>query len=334
MRADRLLRLLHLLQRHGRLSAPELAEHLEVSVRTVLRDMEALSAAGVPVYTERGRGGGCVLLDGWRTEVTGLTPGEAQALFAWSSRGVMGDLGLGSELGSGLAKLAAAAPPSAMDEADALAAVVVVDRRRWFAVAETVPALPVLRDAALHRRRVRIDYRSNADAAPRPRVVDPHGLVENAGRWYLVAARDGQDRSYRVSRIEAVQPLDETFVPESDLDLTARWEAVRTRFEQRVTPVTLEVLVAPRSLEQFSIVAGMQLASGATLLDRPDLTDTDPQRAVDTAGWTGLALTVRDRQPALALVLVFGGDVVLLSPADVVRDLRDRAAGVLQAHRP
>lgn len=334
MRADRLLRLLHLLQRHGRLSAPELAAHLEVSVRTVLRDMEALSAAGVPVYTERGRGGGCVLLEGWRTEVTGLTPGEAQALFAWSSRGVMGDLGLGAELGTGLAKLAAAAPASAMDEADALAAVVVVDRRRWFAVAEEVPALPVLREAALQRRRVRIDYRSNADPGPRARVVEPHGLVENAGRWYLVAARDGQDRSYRVSRIAAVQTLDETFVPDADLDLGARWQAVRGRFEQRAAAVTVEVLVAPRSEEQFRIVAGMQLASGATLLDRPDLTDPDPHRAVDTTGWTGLALTVRDRQPALALILVFGGDVVLLSPADLVRDLVDRAAGILHAHRP
>lgn len=153
MRADRLLQVLFLLRRHGRLPARQLAAQLEVSRRTILRDMDALSAAGVPVYSERGRGGGCVLLEGYSTDVSGLSSGEAQALFAWTSRAVVSDLGLGSQLSTALTKLAATVPQPALEQADALAAVMVVDRRRWFAAAEEVPVLPLLRAAATGRRR-------------------------------------------------------------------------------------------------------------------------------------------------------------------------------------
>jgi len=142
VRADRLLQLLFLLRRHGRLPARRLAELLEVSERTVLRDMEALSAAGVPVYCEQGRGGGCVLMEGYETDLSGLTSEEAQALFSWTTQGAAADLGLGAQLGTALTKLAATVPQPALERADALAAVVVVDRRRWFAAAEEVPSAP------------------------------------------------------------------------------------------------------------------------------------------------------------------------------------------------
>jgi predicted DNA-binding transcriptional regulator YafY len=147
MRADRLLRLLMLLQRHRRVTAAWLADELEVSERTVLRDMEALSAAGVPVYTERGRHGGCVLLDDFTTEATGITPAEAQALFAWSSRDTVADLGLGPALTSALTKIAATAPSGALADAEALGTIVHSDRRRWYAATENVPWLPTLREA-------------------------------------------------------------------------------------------------------------------------------------------------------------------------------------------
>ena len=183
-----MLQILALLRRHGRLPARRLAELLEVSERTILRDMEALSAAGIPVYTDRGRGGGCALLAGYRTEVSGLSPGEAQALFAWTSGTAAADLGLSGELSSALTKLSATVPAPALETAEALASVVVVDRRRWFDAAEQVPQLPLLRDAATRRRRVKLTY-SARSAAPddvevqdSTRVVDPLGLVENAGR--------------------------------------------------------------------------------------------------------------------------------------------------------
>lgn len=230
MRADRLLQILALLRRHGRLPARRLAEILEVSERTVLRDMEALSAAGVPVYTDRGRHGGCALLEGYRTEVSGLSPGEAQALFAWTSGTAAAELGLSGELSSALTKLSATVPAPALETAEALASVVVVDRRRWFAAAEEVPLLPVLRDAATRKRRLRLRYASpRTNGEPGTRTVDPYGLVENAGRWYLLAAHRGQQRTYRVSRIVSATVLDEPARVPDDLNLAEAWGAATSR---------------------------------------------------------------------------------------------------------
>ncbi len=210
MRADRLLQIILLLQRHPRLSARELAERLEVSTRTVMRDMEALSAAGVPVYTERGRNGGCVLLPGYRADVSGLTPREAQALFAWSGRAALSEeLGLRDALQSAMGKLSSTLPLQLQDDAEALSGAIVVDRRRWFAEAEDTGALPALRHAVVGRRRVCLRYASATAGRPVRRTVDPWGLVEQAGRWYLVAAHRGTSRMYRVSRIEQVDVLDE-----------------------------------------------------------------------------------------------------------------------------
>ena len=165
-----------LLQRHGRTSAGWLAEQLEVSERTILRDMEALSIAGVPVYTERGPHGGCRLLDGFTTDASGLTFTEAQALFAWTSRESVADLGLGPELTGALAKVAASASTGAVQRAESLGAVLLSDRRRWFAAAEQVPLLPLVREAAESRRRVRLTYRGAGTPRPGIRTVDPVGI--------------------------------------------------------------------------------------------------------------------------------------------------------------
>ena len=325
MRADRLLQLLFLLRRHGRLPARRLAELLEVSERTVLRDMEALSAAGVPVYSERGRSGGCVLMEGYTTDASGLTAGEAQALFAWTSRAQVSDLGLGSELSGALAKLAATVPQPTLERADALASVLVVDRRRWFAAAEEVPVLPALRDAAVARKRVRLAYRSASQEQATRRTVDPYGLVENAGRWYLVAAHRGRVRSYRVSRIESVQPLqDDARVPD-DLDLQAEWDRMRAAFEAGMAPVELRVAVDPTVLEHFRMIALGQSAAG-----RPPRPDGD----YPTGGsvWPVLVVTARASQPAAALVLGFGGQVLLLAPDDLRHDVVTRARATLETH--
>ncbi|MEP6629877.1 MAG: YafY family protein [Lapillicoccus sp.] len=325
MRADRLLQILFLLRRHGRLPARRLAELLEVSERTVLRDMEALSAAGVPVYSERGRSGGCVLVEGYTTDASGLTSGEAQALFAWTSRAQVSDLGLGSELAAALTKLAASVPQPTLERADALASVLVVDRRRWFAAAEEVPLLPVLRDAAVARKRVRLAYRSASQEQATQRTVDPYGLVENAGRWYLVAAHRGKVRSYRVSRMAAASRLEEdAHVPEG-LDLQAEWERMRVAFEAGMAPVELRVAVDPTVLEQFRMVALGQSASGHP--PRPD-----GVVSVGAGEWPVLVVTARAAQPAAALVLGFGGHVRLLGPDDLRHDVVTRARATLELH--
>ena len=321
MRADRLLRLLHLLQRHGRLPARRLAAELEVSERTVLRDMEALSAAGVPVYLQRGRGGGCCLVEGYRTDVSGLTPAEAQALFLWSGSDAASDLGLGPELGRAVAKLAATVPAPSLDQADVLASVLVVDRRRWFAAAEEVPMLPVLREAATVGRRLRLAYRGAGDAAPVTRTVDPYGLVENAGRWYLLAAHRGTARMYRVSRVVRARALDEPARRPPDLDLAAEWARLRDRLE---TGETVELLVAvdAASLDQFLRLSSFQVVAGS----RPtEVARDEDQRVV-------LRLVMRARGQAIGLLLTFGGGVELLEPADLRAELVATASAALARH--
>ncbi len=324
MRADRLLQILALLRRHGRLPARRLAEILEVSERTVLRDMEALSAAGVPVYTDRGRHGGCALLEGYRTEVSGLSPGEAQALFAWTSGTAAAELGLSGELSSALTKLSATVPAPALETAEALASVVVVDRRRWFAAAEEVPLLPVLRDAATRKRRLRLRYASpRTNGEPGTRTVDPYGLVENAGRWYLLAAHRGQQRTYRVSRIVSATVLDEPARVPDDLNLAEAWARQRAAFEDTGKACTITVAVHPAAVGFFTTYSHFQLAPGTRVIERGD-----------DAGWPVVELTFRARRAALAIVLAFGGEARLLSPADLREDAVRLARATIEAHEP
>lgn len=323
MRADRLLRVMHLLQRHGTLPASRLAELLEVSERTVLRDMDALSAAGVPVFAQRGRGGGCGIVEGYRTDVSGLTTGEAQALFLWGARDATSELGLGPELGNALAKLAATVPGDAMQEADALASVLVVDRRRWFAAAEEVPVLPVLRDAAARGRRLRIRYASSSGDPTTTRTVDPYGLVENAGRWYLLAAHRGERRIYRVSRVLDAVVLDDAARRPAGLDLAAEWADARRGLEVG-DAVEMDVAVEPAAEGIFRRLSSFQVVRDSTVETLPAV-DGDPR--------VRLRLVVRARMQAVGLVLTFGGDVEVVSPPELRADVVDRAEATLARHR-
>ncbi|KNX36504.1 helix-turn-helix transcriptional regulator [Luteipulveratus halotolerans] len=265
MRADRLLRLLMLLQRHGRATAPWLAQELEVSTRTVLRDMDALSAAGVPVYTEQGRGGGCVLLEGFTTQASGLTPTEAQALFSWAARETAGDLGLGADLTSALAKIAATAPAQAVQQAEAFGDVVLADRRRWFAAVDDVAWLPALREAATAGRRVRISYASAESTSPSVRTVHPVGIVDHSGRWYLVAEHRRQQRTYRVSRVQDVQVLAEPVDLADPRPLSEVWDDLRRRFEGGAAPTRVTVSVDPDAEGELWRLLSMQLAPGSQI---------------------------------------------------------------------
>lgn len=320
MRADRLLQLLLLLQRHRRLPAPRLAELLEVSVRTVLRDMEALSSAGVPVYTERGRGGGCVLMDGFTVDATGLTPTEAQALFAWTGRDSLADLGLSQALTSALTKIAASTPEAGIQQAESLGRVVLSDRRRWFTAVDDVPHLPALREACQRRRRVRLSYQSARERAPTWRSLDPYGLVDQAGVWYFLAARDRDPRTYRVSRIREVQILDEPADVPDDLDLEQLWRDLRSFFEDTMAGQPARVRVGAATEDLFRRVAGAQLA--------PDSVIAELGRTPESVE---LELTFRVTRSAVATVVGFAPDVEALGPPDLVDEVVrtvERAAGL------
>ncbi len=317
------MQIILLLQQHPRLSARELAERLEVSRRTVMRDMEALSAAGVPVYTERGRNGGCVLLPGYRADVSGLTPREAQALFAWSGRASLSEeLGLRDALQSAMGKLSSTLPLQLQDDAEALSGAIVVDRRRWFAEAEDTGALPVLRQAVVTRRRVRVRYASATAGRPVRRTVDPWGLVEQAGRWYLVAAHRGVSRMYRVSRIEQVDVLDQPSERPEGLDLQEEWQRLRSGLERSLPPgVDVVIRVRPERAELVRRIATPILAKGEQARDVP----ADDE-------WPHVAMRFRVREAACGVLLGFGGDVEVLEPADLRGRLLELASAAVATY--
>ena len=324
MRADRLLRLIVLLQRHGRTSAGWLAEQLEVSERTILRDMQALSVAGVPVYTERGPHGGCRLLEGFTTDASGLTFTEAQALFAWTSRESVADLGLGPELTGALAKVAASASTDALQRAESLGAVLLSDRRRWFAAAEEVPLLPLLRKAAESRHRVRLTYRGAGAPRPGVRTVDPWGLVDQSGVWYLVALHRGRERTFRVSRMVAATVLDEPARLSGDEDLATVWARLRASFEEeRARPVSAEFLVDDSVARDFRMVVGSQLVTG-----------TDVELVGRSEGRERWRMRLRAHRAVLAQALAWAPTVVLVAPAELVADVGRQAHVAAKLYDP
>ncbi|MFE2165310.1 helix-turn-helix transcriptional regulator [Streptomyces sp. NPDC059447] len=256
MRADRLVSLVLLLRQHGRLSAGALARELEVSTRTVLRDIEALSAAGVPVYAERGRHGGFELLPGFQTELTGLNHDEALALLIAGSRRGAQAFGLGSALASAMLKVVDALPEGQRAVAAGAVERLLVDpdtdllaRRQ---TAEEVPDAVVaeVRRAVLAGHRLRIRYAA-VEQAPKWRTVDPIGLVTVRDQGYLLATRSGADRTYRLSRILTAEELAEPARRPDRVDLDRAWQERSTRFRTGGDQVTVLVRVDPARREEL-----------------------------------------------------------------------------------
>jgi predicted DNA-binding transcriptional regulator YafY len=242
MRADRLLSIMLLLQVHRRLTARELAERLEVSERTIHRDMDALSTAGIPVTAERGSSGGWTLLGGYQTRLTGLTEAEIQALFLAQPARLLADLGLEKASEAALLKLTAALPARSVSRRDAeyVRQRIHVDIAGWNRYEEAVPCLPLLQDAIWHDRQLRLTYQRSDDSVVE-RVVDPLGLVAKGTVWYLVASVEGEFRTYRVSRVKSAEVMDQPCVRPADFDLATHWEQSKVEFKANLPryPVTL-----------------------------------------------------------------------------------------------
>jgi predicted DNA-binding transcriptional regulator YafY len=242
MRATRLVSLLLQLQTRGQLTAFELAEQLEVSVRTVHRDVESLAAAGVPVEAVRGPAGGYRLAGGYRTRLTGLTGDEAEALFAAGITGPAAELGLGGELAAARLKLLAALPQELQERASRASRLFHLDTRGWFRAEDTVPHLPALASAVWAGCRVRLRYREGGRLVQR--TVDPLGLVLKGGAWYLVARRSAGMRVYRVSRVASVRPLADLFERAPGFELRTFWDRWSRDFEQGRARVEVTVRVS------------------------------------------------------------------------------------------
>ncbi|TYB51025.1 WYL domain-containing protein [Nonomuraea sp. PA05] len=245
MRADRLVAALLLMQARGRVTAAELAGKLEVSVATARRDLEALSAAGIPVYPQPGRGGGWSLLGGARTDLSGLTEHEAQALFLLAGPAAPD----APELRSALRKLLRALPQTFRDEAEAAAGAVVVDPARWGEPEKERPELVrVLQRATVRRRRVRLVYQGRRGSEPAGRLVDPWGLVDKDDVWYLLAGTERGQRTFRVDRITAAEVTDEEFERPDGFELSRAWAGVVEEMERRRSTVSATVLISARLL--------------------------------------------------------------------------------------
>ncbi|GAA3680173.1 YafY family protein [Nonomuraea antimicrobica] len=316
MRADRLVSLVLLLRQHGRLSAATLARELEVSTRTVLRDIEALSAAGVPVYAERGRHGGFALLPGFRTELTGLNPDEALALLVAGSRRGAQAFGLGSALASAMLKVVDALPENYRDTAAGAAERLLIDpetdllSRRL--VAEEVPdaiAAEVLR-AVFAGHKLQIHYAA-ADQDPKWRTVDPIGLVTIRDRGYLLATRSGADRTYRLSRILAAKELAEPAQRPDRVDLDRAWQERSTRFRTGGDQVAVLVRVNPARREDLLGTALAVLTEEA-----------------DADGWLRMEVTFQDPRHAEWALWQLSTNAEALTPQWLRTSLRNRATTI------
>jgi predicted DNA-binding transcriptional regulator YafY len=299
MRADRLLSIMLLLQVHRRITARELANRLEVSERTIHRDMDALSGAGIPVFAERGSGGGWALMEEYRTNLTGLNKDEIQALFLINPSRLLADLGLGKASDAALIKLRAALPSMSRDDAEYARQRIYVDLTGWNHSQESIPLLPTLQEAIWQERKLRFTYeRGGCDTVER--LCDPLGLVAKGSAWYLVAAVEGEVRSYRVSRVKDAQTTDEPCVRPKGFDLSAYWEQSTVRFKANLPRYQATVRIDPAILPRMYY--GVRFAR-IEQVDSPD-----------EEGWVKVSMRFDVEDVACEYVLSFGSQIEVLEP--------------------
>jgi predicted DNA-binding transcriptional regulator YafY len=307
MRASRLLSTLLLLQTRGRMTAQELADELEVSVRTVYRDIESLSVAGVPVYADRGPAGGYQLLDGYRTRLTGLTTDEADSLFLAGMPGPAAELGLGTVVATAELKMLAALPPDLRARASRIRERFHLDAPGWLREADEVPFLAEIADSVWNEHLVEIRYRRWKTPREVTRRLAPLGVVLKAGTWYLVAQADRDLRTFRVSNVLAVQTLDERFDRPADFDLAAYWQDWAGDFESRMRGQRARVRLSPDGVRMLPYFLGRQVADLVTAtLSTPD-----------TDGWVAAVVPIETVRHAHGEFLRFGAEVEVLEPPEL-----------------
>lgn len=322
MRADRLLSMLWLLQSHGGMTTTELAERLEVSRRTVLRDVEALSTAGVPVHCERGPRGGVRLLPGYRTNVTALNQQEHRAIFAALSPWGAEAIGLGTAFQSGMRKLLAAVPEFHRSHAMETAARIVVDPQGWLpqpAALRLGDTFQVIREAVFARLRLELTYRSRRAGVTHVLEADPHGLVSAGDDWYVCVGSGNQVRFLKVARVEKAALLDEP-CERDDVDVAAAWRDSRDHFCRQFIPVSVTAwLRGERRQEAGEWVIGIREAA---------LSGTDPE-----IGWDLVHLEFMDHVHAITVLLRLGPDVRVESPAEIKDELVRHVEQIVQLYR-
>jgi predicted DNA-binding transcriptional regulator YafY len=321
MRASRLVSIVLLLQARGRLTAAELAGILEVSVRTIYRDVGALHAAGIPLYGDAGPAGGYQLLDGYRTRLTGLTPPEAEALSLSGVPAAAAELGLGAAAAAAELKLRAALPAGLRDRAARIRGRFHLDAPGWYSDPDSSPYLAAVADAVWNQRRIEIRYRRWAEPTDVTRTLDPHGLVLKAGRWYLVA-RSGEDfRIYRVNQILGLTTLDEGFGRAADFDLASYWASYLAGFRDRLYQGEATVRLSPAGRDRLREVMSQAVISAVEA------------GAPDERGWITAVIPVESLTHAHGEFLRLGAEAEILAPAELRDMMRRTAAGLAGLYR-
>jgi predicted DNA-binding transcriptional regulator YafY len=298
-----------LLQARGRMTAGQLAAELEVSERTIYRDIDALSVAGVPIYADRGRDGGYALLDSYRTTLTGLTGDEVRALFMLSIPAPLDDLGMSGRLKAAMRKLAAALPEIRRDDEARVRQRFHLDASWWFQGQEPIPHLSTVYDAVWLDRRLYIRYRLPlGQRVDVEQVIDPYGLVAKASVWYVVYGVQGRIRARRLSRLLDARMLQETFQRPVDFDLSAFWEAWCAEYESGRPVYTVRVRVAPQLAPELAWHLG-QGVRGPTVEGR-EIEVVLP----DEEGWVKVELAFESLEQARGQLLALGGAVEVLAP--------------------
>lgn len=318
MRADRLISILLLLQIHQRLTARALAERLEVSERTILRDMDALSSAGIPVFAERGTGGGWSLTENYRTNLTGLNEAEIQALFLTRPPQLLADLGLGKAADGAHLKLLAAIPTNARHNAEQISQRIYVDVAGWKRADEAVPCLSVIQEAVWQERKLRFTYQRGTECDVE-RTVEPLGLVAKGSVWYLVAAVNGEIRNYRVSRVQNAEILAEPFARPADFDLAATWQQSNAAFKAKFPRYLVTVRVHPDALWR------LQFAGRFANVEHLGEPDAD--------GWIPVQMNFQVAENACENLLGLGAQVEVIEPVEVREKIVELAKSVVAFYK-
>jgi predicted DNA-binding transcriptional regulator YafY len=311
MRVARLISLVLLLQSRETMTATELARELEVSERTIYRDVAALSAAGIPVYADMGRTGGYRLVGGYRTRLTGLSRAEAEALFLSGLRGPARDLGLAETVSAAQLKVLAALPPGLRDVSDQAAQRFHLDAPGWFRTTEPPPLLAALARATWQDECVGIRYRRYRSEREVARTAAPYGLVLKGGDWYLVARVGADFRTYRVGRIQAVEPTGESFTRDATFDLAAFWDASAEDFLTSIYTTEITVRVRTESLHRLR-----------SITERPPADSAIEAAVPDGPDWVRTDLPVESLEVAFHQLLALGPEIEVIDPPE----LRERLA--------
>lgn len=300
MRADRLLSILLLLQSRGKMTSRELAQTLEVSERTILRDMEALSASGVPVLAERGRDGGWMLSEGYRTSLTGMKPQEIGSLLLTADTAILNALGIQEDFSSAARKLEAVNSKLPDSPLAYLNQRIHIDGAGWHPSSESYPFLSLLQEALWENRKVKISYMRDGEC--KERLISPLGLVAKRGVWYVVADSAGEYRTFRVSRLAAAEITDETFTRPLGFELAAYWEQSTALFKSTLPHFPAKLLVNRSAMEQLGRERYVSITSSSPAV-QPE--------------WLSVEADFNTLESACRIVLSLSPDVVAVAPEEL-----------------